>query len=515
MSEPPAPPTEATSAHLTPRLPSRAVEWLGVFGPGAIIASLTIGAGELVFSSRAGALFGYRLLWFFLVILVCKWVLVFSVGRHMVLTGAHPFQRWMELPGPRGWLPAVFFLLALAAFPVWVCFHAATIGTLLAWLTGTTAACHGTAHWLWGMSVLGAVMLLVLSGGYQTLERLQLAIVLLMLLCVLISLVLVHPDWQALLLGLVAPQPVAYPAWALSLGEFAGRPVWVEAITYVGVLGGSGYDYLAYVTYLRDKGWGRAGQRVATAAEVAATAADARHPDRRWLRVLAADSVLSFAAVLIFSAVFVACGAVLLGPRHQVPSGNDLLTLQAQFVAPGYDWMKPVYFVGAFLTMFGTLYGTIEVAPAILRELAQAFRAQSTALVPARVRPWAVGWAGGGGWLVLVACFAWHRFGSGNNPPGLVALLTPANLFTGVLGCGLVCLLGLWADRRFLPRGLRPGRAQTGLTILAGAAFILLGLKGYWDHSGWVAFGILAGTLAVGWIAAHIAQLRGRPAAGA
>ncbi|MBI4660958.1 MAG: divalent metal cation transporter, partial [Verrucomicrobia bacterium] len=54
------------------------LDWFRIFGPGAVIASLTIGAGELIFSSRGGALFGYRLLWFFALILVFKWALVFA-----------------------------------------------------------------------------------------------------------------------------------------------------------------------------------------------------------------------------------------------------------------------------------------------------------------------------------------------------------------------------------------------------------------------------------------------------
>src|SRR6266581_511455 len=157
--------------------------WLTIFGPGAVIASLTIGSGELIFSSRGGALFGYRLLWFFLVVLVLKWVLVFVTARHMVLTGAHPFQRWMELPGPRGWFPLVFFLLALVCFPIWVSFHAGTVGTLLSWLTGTERSLRGGAHFVWGTFTLGVVLALVLSGGYTALERVQLLIVILMLLC--------------------------------------------------------------------------------------------------------------------------------------------------------------------------------------------------------------------------------------------------------------------------------------------------------------------------------------------
>src|SRR5205809_4568349 len=123
---------DSQATELPPALCSRnPFRWLTVFGPGAVIASLTIGAGELIFSSRGGAIFGYRLLWFFVLILVSKWVLVFTAARHIVLTGAHPFQRWMDFPGPRGWLPIALLILAVISFPFWVCFHAGTIGTLL------------------------------------------------------------------------------------------------------------------------------------------------------------------------------------------------------------------------------------------------------------------------------------------------------------------------------------------------------------------------------------------------
>ena len=150
---------EREATPLPPALCSRnPFAWLTIFGPGAVIASLTIGAGELIFSSRAGALFAYRLIWFFVLVLLLKWVLVFATARHMILTGAHPFQRWMDLPGPRGWFPMVFLLLALVAFPIWVGFHAGTLGTLLAWLTGTAHWFRNGAHLLWGMALLGVVI---------------------------------------------------------------------------------------------------------------------------------------------------------------------------------------------------------------------------------------------------------------------------------------------------------------------------------------------------------------------
>lgn len=504
-------PVPQTTAALPPALLSRnPLAWLTIFGPGAVIASLTIGSGELIFSSRGGSLFGYRLLWFFFLILAFKWVLVYTTGRHMVLTGAHPFQRWMELPGPRGWFPLVFFLLAIVCFPVWVSFHAGTVGTLLSSLAGTGHSLRGGAHFIWGIATLGVVLLLVAAGGYATLERIQLVIILLMLLCVVTSLLLLHPPWLELLEGLLIPRALEYPSWVGQHAEIASRPVWVETITYVGVIGGSGYDYLAYVSYLRAKRWGRAGAATANAAELDAMAADPNHLNRRWLRALWIDSILSFVSVLVFSGVFVACGAMILGPRHEVPSGENLLNLQAAFVTPVYPWLKPIYFVGAFLTIFGTLYGTIEVAPAVLREMVEAVNPKLAERQAARLRFWSVLWVSAGGFAVLVGSFLYAYRRGAESLPGLIPILTPANLFTGVLACGLICLISLWVDQRWLPRALRMRWPLVLLNVVAGLIFLFLGLKGYWDHSGWIAFAILGGTLAVGWIAAPLAANFGR-----
>ena len=51
---------------LAAALRSRKVgDFLKFFGPGAIIASVTIGSGETVWASRSGAIFGYAMFWAF------------------------------------------------------------------------------------------------------------------------------------------------------------------------------------------------------------------------------------------------------------------------------------------------------------------------------------------------------------------------------------------------------------------------------------------------------------------
>ena len=241
-------------------LPRGPLGWLKVFGPGAIIASLTIGTGELIFSSRGGALFGYRILFLFVIISLLKWGLVVASSRHMVLTGVHPYQRMLELPGPRGWFPLSLFLIAVVCLPIWISFHSGVLGNLTAWMTGTSEMFGGGIDYLWGTAILVIVVAISALRGYSTLERIQLVIVAAMLFCAGVTLVLYRPDWLELLKGAFIPQPYVYPQWlSREYPHIAGQPVWVETTRYVGVIGGAGFDYLTYTSFMRDKAWGQAG----------------------------------------------------------------------------------------------------------------------------------------------------------------------------------------------------------------------------------------------------------------
>jgi hypothetical protein len=407
----------------------------------------------------------------------------------------------------------VFLLLALPSFPIWVSFHSSVIGNLLAVLTGTQRPeiLGGAAECLWGAGTLAAVFVLVLAGGYRTLERVQLLIVALMLFAIVVSLVLLHPDWTEFLSGLVVPRPLEYPAWlGAERADIAKIPVWVEVTRYAGVIGGASYDYLAYVGFLREKAWGSAhaddgrDSSAVREGELARAAADPRHPLRVWLRAPLVDSLLSFAVVIVFTAVFVAAGAVVLAPAHEIPDDTNFLGRQVQFLERLHPWLGPLYYFGAFLTILGTLYGTIEVAPAVVRELVRAFSGKVAGRSGQRLRLLAVSWCCLGALSILL----W-RFGvevSGGTAPRPTDMLTPANLFTGVLSCDLVAGFALWQDRRFLPPRLR---MPLGLRLLAAGAcafFIAAGLKGYWDFGettfgaggGWHALWVLAGTVGVG-----------------
>ena len=192
----------------------------------------------------------------------------------------------------------------------------------------------------------------------------------------------------------------------------------------------------------------------------------------------------------------------MLGPQHQIPGDGNFLDHQAQFVTQLHPWLFPMYVLGAMLAMLGTLYGTLEVAPAVLRESFQLLDMRGrTQPQASQLRRTALLWSAVGALAVLVASFFVQYLAGASKPPGLTKLLIPANLFTGVLSCGLICLLNPWMDRA-LPGQLRPGWILYGLNGIAGLTFLVLGIKGYWDFGGANALGILAGTVAMGFLVA-------------
>lgn len=520
-----------------PQLPRTVLDWIRVFGPGAIMASLTIGTGELIFSSRGGALFGYHILFVFVLILLLKWGLVFATSRHMILTGVHPYERMMDLPGPRGWVPIMLLLMASVCLPIWISFHSGVLGNLMSWVTGTRGLFHGAIDYFWAAGILSATLMLSAAGGYTVLERIQTVVVLAMVFCAGLTLILYNPDWAQLMLGMV-PQKLTYPDWLpQKYPKIAEHSVLVETTRYVGVIGGAGFDYLAYTSWLREKKWGVLPAR-ATPEQLAEIAADPQHEVRKWINAPLIDCLISFVMVAVFSMVFVASGAMFLGRREMVPDEDNMLNLQAQFVTQIHPWLLPLYLIGALMTMLGTLYGTIEIACSIADGIVRSFDENWTEPKARRLKRSVLIWCAPIA-LSIIAFLAVRQSspqaaaveastGQGSvaladaiganrpeppllpKPRLLLAILTPVNLFTGVLSCGLICVLVLWMDRRWLPPGLQPPRWLSGLNMISALVFLTLGVKGYWDNENRIlaVTGILGMLLIALWIATVMASKR-------
>jgi Mn2+/Fe2+ NRAMP family transporter len=472
-----------------PPLPAdleRGFRWrsLKYFGAGAIIASVTIASGETLFGSRAGAIFGYSVLWCFVAGVVMKGVQVYAGMRYMVLTGQHPMTHWGRLPGPKNWVPLTIGLLSLICFPFWLAGLPLMLGNILNWvftIDGTPDELLRYARF-WATLTIAAAVMLVWFESYAFLERAQLLIVAILLGCMFVAVIAARPDWLAALVGIVTPRvPREYEPWIRTMyQEVAARPPWVEIMVYVGAIGGGTYDYIGYVGLMREKGWGAIGRghdRYRVDAQLPATplaidvSDDNLRRGRRWLVPAQIDTGICFLSVLVFTACFALLGAEILRPQRLVPDENELFSYQAQFLTNLHPALLYVYQVGIFVAIFGTIYGAYEVY----------FRTAFECLMPISERIRQIPFQRFRRAIVLYcAAFGLLFLWTLEKP---VEIVTPAAIVGGVFTCGLWCLAMLWTDRQFLPAPLRMPRLLWWLTAMSGVVLTLLGVKGIWDYA--------------------------------
>src|SRR5438045_5293662 len=81
----------------------------GSFGPAAVVASLSLGAGETIMVCGLGSWSGFGLLWMLVLSVVIRaGFVMYLVGRYTAVTGQSFAHRVAALPGPRGWLLMLF-----------------------------------------------------------------------------------------------------------------------------------------------------------------------------------------------------------------------------------------------------------------------------------------------------------------------------------------------------------------------------------------------------------------------
>ena len=456
---------------------------LKYFGAGAIIASVTIGSGETLFAARGGAVFGYSMLWCFVAGTIMKGVQVYGASRYMVLTGEHPMTHWAYLPGPKNWVPITMAVLSLSCFPCWLAALPLMLGKdIINWIFQV----EGTPEQLllmgriWGTIAILTVVVLMWLQTYELLEKMQVLIVGMLLACMLAAVVASQPDWYQALLGMVTPRIPEYEPWLVEkYAQIASVPPWVEISTYLGAVGGGTYDYLGYVGCLREKPWGALGlehDQHAIAEQAPAKPIQIALDDenlgraRRWLLPIQIDISAGFFSVFLFAVCFVLLGASILHPQQLVPSGDNLLSHQAQFLTRMHPTLLFVYQMGVFMAFFGTIYGAYEIY----------FRTAFECLLPISKRLRKVPFNTFRRGIVLYCAslgllFMWTM----DNP---VKMIVPAAMLGGVFTCGLWCMAMLWTDRQFLPQQLRMPPLLRLLTFISGTVLTVLGAKGLWDY---------------------------------
>jgi len=228
-------------------------KWLSRIGPGAIVASATVGAGETVLAVRAGAWGGYDLLWLILLAILAKSLLtLYLLGHYTVVTGRAVADKLVDLPGPRGWFLWVVLVLESLVAPFVFVVIAVPCGRLMSQILAG-GGWNVSYKWL-ALAFLALAILVGLVQRYGTLEKSQGLVCLVLLAGTVTATVLARPDFAGILKGLFSLGSVPpYPDWIPP--EIKGRSQLLEVSAVFGYAGSIAMNYVVYSNWVQMKGW--------------------------------------------------------------------------------------------------------------------------------------------------------------------------------------------------------------------------------------------------------------------
>ncbi|WP_111670000.1 Nramp family divalent metal transporter [Algoriphagus litoralis] len=176
-------------------------------GPGPLIAAAFIGPGTVTVCTLAGANFGFSLLWALVLSIVATVILQEISGRIGIVTGSDLSSLVRNQTGNRGFRLFSMILILVAVVLGNAAYESgnisgANLGLDFYW-TAPTLDYLGLQLQS-GNFILGIIAFLLLwSGSYKALERVLMALVILMSIAFSVTAILTKPDFSALLRGFI------------------------------------------------------------------------------------------------------------------------------------------------------------------------------------------------------------------------------------------------------------------------------------------------------------------------
>jgi Mn2+/Fe2+ NRAMP family transporter len=312
------------------------LKFLRVLGPGIMMAMISIGASHIIFAPRAGAIYGFALLWVVLAAHLFKYP-GFDFGpRYAVATGQSLLQGYARIPGPKNW--AVYLMLILAVF----------IG--IAAVTGVLSITAAIAfagypeipmvHWAALLSSLIIAMLII--GKYQFLERVNKLMILILIVGTLLVFFHTLPPPESLSSFFIPSIPHGSGLLLLALIGWLPGELAISVLHSFWVL----EKLPRWKKITSDK--------------------------NRLMSFALLDLRIGFVITFFLAAVFMMLGAMILHPAGIHPEGVEV-AIQISEIYKGIGaWMFPVFIATAFFVMFSTTLNAMDGA-------SRAF-AQATAL---------------------------------------------------------------------------------------------------------------------------------------
>lgn len=452
---------------------------LTYMGPGAILAAASIGNGEVFFSSRGGATYGYILIWTYLLTAIMKAIVVYTGAKYITLTGEHPFARWGKImPGPKNWLAIFLGTIALIAFPLWAYSFMNVLAQWALWIFGIDLAYKKIIATVFAFIIFA----LLFVASYDRMEKLITIIVSILVVFSFVAVVVAKPDWLEVIKGMFIPElPGNYADWIVSkYPDVASNSPFVELAAYLGALGGGTHDYIGYVGTLREKDWGILGnpnyekiqaqlrQLNKNDSIPLPTDENNLYRAKSWLKAAKIDNIVSFSAVFVVGTVFMILGSVVLGTNglQVIPNDNEILQHQASFFAVISPILASFYKATIGIAFFGSLASlATTVWPSCFREsFSPSFPELSKAANYNKIRISVCAYSLVGGLFLTWAGLSYTKVSSFTSIMG------------GVLALGVWGLAMIWTEKKVLPKEYHFSNVMYVVIFIMSVIMLMLGI---------------------------------------
>jgi len=326
---------------------------LAMLGPGLVWTSDMVGSGEVILTTRNGAILGTGVLWAVLIGIFLKCWIGLCGARYTVCTGEGMIDMFARIPGPRNWVVWTVMFGQFATAVIAMGSLASAAGTFLHSLLPISPALAG---WI----ISGFALIIVWSGRFSILKMIMAFLVAIMSIGIIYVATIVFPPPGEFLAGLLFKIP-SVPEWAIQKAGVSPNP-WDEILPLMGWAAGGFASQVWYTYWVLGEGYGMTrGRGYGKPADMQRlknlSVEDARRI-KGWFRVVYSDAGLAIGITTILTISFLVAGAGILRPQELAPQGPAVaLTLSRIFES---EWGK----FGAILFMLsGTaaLCGTLMV----------------------------------------------------------------------------------------------------------------------------------------------------------
>ena len=327
--------------------------WLG---PGFLWMVSAAGSGELLFTPRIAAQYGYSLLWAMLAAVTLKWFINREIGRLAVCTGVPVLDGYKKLGNWALWVILVPQLVVAAASIAGLAASAAT--ALILFLPGDVR--------LWMIVSILSSTALVVWGKYKKVEATARILAVVLAIASIAAAVAVFPTFSELAAGLV---PRLLP-----------DVQYVEILPWLGYMLSGAAGMMWYSYWITSKGYGAAHlQRENNEpANLQELSPEQRSRLKGWLTQMTLDTSVAVIGALIITLAFLILGAELLRPRGLVPEEEQVaatlgILLGGVFGVFGFWFMIIAVFIGFWDTVLSDQDGFGRLFAGGTRILARSF----------------------------------------------------------------------------------------------------------------------------------------------